>query len=74
MSAYPTIHPVDRAVSAYPTTHPVDRAVFDAQMAVTDFHLGVSRILRRYSADTETEMCQKMAARIYQLEQERTRD
>lgn len=55
-------------MSAYPITHPVDRKIFDAQMAVTDFHVGVSKILRRYSARTETEMCQKLASRIYQLE------
>ena len=61
-------------MSAYPISHPVDKKIFEAQLAVTDFHLGVSKILRRYSARTETEMCQKMAARIYQLEKQLNRD
>lgn len=48
----------------------IDQRVFDAQMVLTDFHLGVSRILREHSARTETEMCQKLAAKVYLLEQQ----
>lgn len=58
-------------MSAQAISNNVDRAVFDAQLALTQFHVGLGEVLARFDDPglTEYEKRCRMAARIYQLEQ-----